>query len=507
MVQIQRRALTRALPQFILAAAVFAQAPHFYPDDPIARAPRPLPASKVTVQDADGLYDFLWQSARPPLVPTQAARGVNTIGDVLDSEWYTNRHARVRMTPEELRRGPGVSHPPIPPFEVVGAKTDGITPGFRMTDARGRLYFVKPDPRSNPELSTSADVIGARFFYALGYNTTESYILHLKKSELTISPKATVTGVNGKPRPTTKNDIELIQLRMARNADGTLRVVASLEAPGKDLGPFQYEGTRPDDPNDVIPHEDRRDLRGLRVFCAWLNHTDVKGRNSIDVLVEENGVPYVMHFLLDFGSILGSDSDMPKDARFGNEYIIPQPYSKVPKKMGQLGFAPEPWEKATISKNRAVGRIESKFFDPEKWRPNYPNPAFTRMRPDDAYWAAKQVMMFTDADIRVLVETGQYSNPATVDYLTRTLAERRDKIGRTYFTQVLAVDNFRMEGETLRFDDLAVKHGFAAPREFFQTMAAQGTFQVHRIYEKGKPEKSTTVYVKGTKIVGVERAW
>ena len=116
-------------------------------------------------------------------------------------------------------------------------------------------------------------------------------------------------------------------------------------------------------------------------------------------------------------------------------------------------------------------------------------------------------MAFTDADIRAMVETGQYSNAETVQYLTRTLAERRDKIGRTYFTKVLAVDNFRMEGEALRFDDLAVKHGFSAPREFFQTMASQGQYQVHRIYEKGKPEKTVTVHVMGSKIVGVERKW
>jgi hypothetical protein len=176
-------------------------------------------------------------------------------------------------------------------------------------------------------------------------------------------------------------------------------------------------------------------------------------------------------------------------------------------KMGQLGFAPEPWERARFPKDRAVGRIESKVFDPEEWTSNYPNPAFLQMRLDDAYWAARQVMAFTDADIRALVETGQYSKPETVEYLTRTLAERRDKIGRTYFTKVLAIDNFRMEGGTLRFDDLAVKHGFSAPREFFQTMAGESGYQVHRIYEKGKPQKFVTVYVAGTRVAGIERGW
>ena len=58
---------------------------------------------------------------------------------------------------------------------------------------------------------------------------------------------------------------------------------------GDGIGSFRYYGTRPDDPNDIVPHEHRRDLRGLRVFSAWVNHTDAKAINSMDMLVKENG--------------------------------------------------------------------------------------------------------------------------------------------------------------------------------------------------------------------------
>jgi len=66
------------------------------------------------------------------------------------------------------------------------------------------------------------------------------------------------------------------------------------------VGPFRYEGTRSDDPNDIVPHEARRDLRGLFVFCAWLNHTDAKAANSLNALVQEDGVTFIRHYLIDF---------------------------------------------------------------------------------------------------------------------------------------------------------------------------------------------------------------
>jgi hypothetical protein len=75
-------------------------------------------------------------------------------------------------------------------------------------------------------------------------------------------------------------------------------------------------------------------------------------------------------------------------------------------------------------------------------------------------------MAFSDDDIRAIVETGQYSDPQAVEYITRALIERRDKIGRAYFAKVLPLHAFRVEHNELRFDDLAVRHGYSTPRSF-----------------------------------------
>ena len=93
-----------------------------------------------------------------------------------------------------------------------------------------------------------------------------------------------------------------------RRADGTVRVLASKFLKGKPVGPYPYRGVRIEDPNDRIPHEHRRELRGYRVFCAFLDHTDSREANTLDMFhkVNESGEGYIKHHLIDFGSIMGS---------------------------------------------------------------------------------------------------------------------------------------------------------------------------------------------------------
>ena len=525
----------------LIAALAFAAAaqepPRFYPDDPVCCALPPRPVGKLPERKTNPLYDFFYHSLAPPSKAPAPARGVNTLGEVPDSEWYTNRHGRKRLSIEQLVRGSGADHPPRPPFVVTGAKIEGITLGFKMEDATGETFHVKPDPISNPEMATGAEVIGTRFLHAIGYNTPENYIVNVDAKDLTIGGKGEVTGENGKKRPMKRRDIQKILWRIPRNKDGTYRLIASRNLPGTPIGAFRYTGTRSDDPNDLIPHEDRRDLRALHVFCAWLNHTDAKSGNSLDVLVEENGVRFVRHYLIDFGAIFGSDSDMPKNARFGFEYIIPD-YHEALRNMISFGLNPKPFETARSPRLRGLGRFLAEPFDPELWVSNYPNPAFIRRQPDDTYWAARQVMAFTDEEIRAIVETGQYSDPRTVEYISRALVNRRNIIGRTYFTRLLALESFRFEGNVLKFEDLAVKHGFAPPRNYsyawsrFDNRSSaldplhsavsaslpaewndmpQGGFLAVRIVAQNERQAVTVFFRKSgsgaPEVVGIERTW
>ena len=114
-----------------------------------------------------------------------------------------------------------------------------------------------------------------------------------------------------------------------------------------------------------------------------------------------------------------------------------------------------------------MGRFESSYFQPQAWKPDYPNPAFDKMTPQDALWATRTVMRFSDEAVRAIVQTGKIDNPEAEDYLVDTLIERRNKIVRYYLTQINPLDGFTLsaaaDGESsLEFVNLGVEAGFGS---------------------------------------------
>jgi hypothetical protein len=124
-----------------------------------------------------------------------------------------------------------------------------------------------------------------------------------------------------------------------KTADGKYCALASRWIGGEVVAPFAYRGVRTDDPNDIVPHEDRRMLRGLAVFSAWLNHHDTRSINTMDTLVQNDGRRYIKHYLIDFGLILGSAGYAPKEARIGHRYVIDQPRSPMRRSARSCGRA------------------------------------------------------------------------------------------------------------------------------------------------------------------------
>jgi hypothetical protein len=231
--------------------------------------------------------------------------------------------------------------------------------------------------------------------------------------------------------------------------------VASKFIPGKFVGEYKYYGTRPGDPNDIFPHEHRRELRGLRVFSAWLNHDDSRSVNTFDTLIRVDGQQFIRHYLFDFGSTLGSGSIFAQKPRAGNEYLWePGPTFKS---IFSLGLWVRPWIRVDYPDYPSIGNFEASFFDPLKWKPEYPNSAFDNLMDEDAFWAAKIVMAFSDDQIRAIVKRGGLSNPQAEAYLIRCLVKRRDKVGNAWLNRLNPLDQFTVDGNYLTFENAAAR--------------------------------------------------
>ena len=400
--------------------------------------------------------------------------GVNTVGEVMEGSWYNLRHYRTHMSPAELARGAGYENPPDPnaSWEVLTVKRFGTRTGLLISDGSDSLYFLRFDVPRQPEMMTGAQVVSGKFFWALGYWTTQDYLVNFNRSQLQASEGGKDITSIGKTRPLHEEDIDTLLNNVASDGRGGYRAVAHrIAAEARLLGPFQLFGTRSDDPNDIFPHEHRRELRGLRVFSAWLNHVHMSTLATLDgVVARPDTTPHLLHLLIDFIGTLGSGYGDIKSAYEGYEPAFG--WMSSLQNLAGMGVYSKPWMRVNYPKNRSVGRFEYELFDPEEWHSVAPLVPFDNMLPDDAFWAARQVMAFTDEDIRAIVETGEYSDPAAAEWIIRCLSERRDKIGQVYFNKVLPLEAFRIEDGELAFDDLAVVHGLIGSRTYSVTWGA-----------------------------------
>jgi hypothetical protein len=453
----------------VASLAVATASPRFFPDDPIwIDHDTAFDASQIVPMEDSNGYDFFVNTVLNPGDRRDIrALNVNTLDEVPDSSWFTNRIGRRDMPIAELVKGPDrFDRIDLDGWVVSAGKGTGAQPGFRMSDPSGHVYQIEVDPPSNPEMATAAEIIGTAFYHAFGYHTVDVYLADLEADTVVISPKATLRDpLNGRRRAFTRRDLNDVLRRAARRKDGRYRVLVSRFADGKPLGNFRYHGTRPDDPNDIVPHEHRRELRGARVFAAWLNHDDSRAVNSLDFLETSNGRAWVKHYMFDFGSVLGSGTVNAQRHRAGNEYIFEHEPGWLT--LATLGLYVRPWMLIDYPDvPRSVGRLEGEAFDAEEWKPEYPNAAFDNMRPDDAFWAARIVARFSERDVRAIVEKAQYSDPEATNYVTRTLMQRRENVLRTWLNKVNPVVNAVLGRDgTLTFSNAAVDAAVATPAE------------------------------------------
>jgi hypothetical protein len=468
----RRLVLTLAMATAAAAATTLhpsAAAPKFFEDDPVAVDRPTQDAGQIKPTEVKLFVDLSYNIARgfSATAPRRAAN-VNTVDEVPDSSWFTNRIGRRSITADEIAVGPNTNDGPAPgAWVVTSSKSDGVTPGFTIKDSRGDRWFLKFDPPGHRAMATGTEVAVTKLMWALGYNVPENHIAYLRRGQLTVAPDATFTPAGGNKRALKPADLDRLLQRTDREPDGSYRVVASKAVPGKPVGRIRFIGVRPDDPNDVVPHEDRRELRGYGVFAAWLNHVDAKAINSLDTLVTENGRSYVRHHLIDFGSALGSGGVRPADFYAGREYLV-EP-RQAGRQMVAFGFMPASWHTEPFYESPAIGRLpmDQSGFDPDAWKPRVPNQAFLHARADDKFWAARKLAAMRTELIAAAVHSGDFGDPEAEAFLVRTLAQRRDAIERAYLTGVNPIADVVIADDVLTFANAAVDADAArAPQEY-----------------------------------------
>jgi len=166
-----RRTITLVVGLMLLQVAPWAQERKFYPDDPLLvdndRLDVPAEPAEIALSD---LFDRFGHIMTDLGDATRGeAQNVNTLDEVPDSSWFTNRHGVRRMSREELVRGPDTIAGPdmSAPWRVFRSKIGGLTPGFQILDGRGDRYVIKFDPVNIPELSSAAEVIATKLFYSI----------------------------------------------------------------------------------------------------------------------------------------------------------------------------------------------------------------------------------------------------------------------------------------------------------------------------------------------------
>lgn len=385
----------------------------------------------------------------------EPAWNTNALDEVPNSSWFTNRLGQYNLTPEQVRTGPDVHGAPVAPMTIFAGKSAGGNPGFFVKDARGVAYLIKWDPKDNPEIQTATDAIVGRIFWALGYNVPADHVFFFRPEEVEIGAGAKTKNGLGQKIPLTQDALIEVLGTAPRLPDGRIRALASTFLDGVPLGGALPEGVRDDDPNDSIPHEHRRELRGLRVFAAWMNHTDMKEDNTLDMYVTEPGRRYVKHHLVDFGEAFAAHAAEKGRLQDGYEHF----WDWQAQALGlvSLGLWVRPWESLKETRWLSIGSFSAEPFDPWAWKEAYPFWPFREADLADHYWGAKLLMHLDRRLVEAAVSAGQLSDPEAEAYLVDTLMARGEAIGAAFLEAVSPLDDFEVRARTLCGVDQSVR--------------------------------------------------
>lgn len=406
------------------------------------------------------------------------ADNVNSLDEVPDSAWFTNRRlARTASDPLLGACQPSLLLDPNGwadgSWIIDHGKEDGAASGFRVNIPGKGKYMFKADSVRQPELETAASVVGAAIYHAAGFNTACEQLVYFKPSLLKLAP-----GLHYR-HSTVEDLVNFDQkaldevLKGCPRRGGLVRMHASAWIPGYILGPFHFDGTRRDDPNDVVHHENRRDLRGLRLLAAWTDAVDSRDANNLDSWVADEGrVPdaspgHVLHYCMDFSHTLGPDfGTVERTESLGFAYLYD--WDDIAEDFFGLGIPRRPWFRPLGDPGYELFRnFDVHRFVPDEWKMQYGNPAYSRMTERDGAWMARILARFTREEVRGFAAMAEFTDPKNTRHLAEVLEGRLARILERYLTRISPIGELRVDGgDRLCGVDLAESRGVRDPAHF-----------------------------------------
>jgi hypothetical protein len=373
------------------------------------------------------------------LSPFPDAGDVNSFDEVVRSSWYVPRVLDVGA----MARGPDSSGPPRPPFTVLpDASFSFDSGGFMISDARGMRYEIAVDPPDRPEMRTGAAAVAARLLWALGYNTPPIFVVDASPDDFWRSEAGA-------------DDVAKILKSGPPPINGYCRIAALSWPTGIVVGRALEAGTRIDDPNDVIAHEDRRSLRALLVIASWLQLDDLGPAKTLDRYIGAPGEGHVVHYVVGLDDALGAGevvraTDPPPREGGGSPLV----------RLLTLGLAPNPAPPPTQTELLNIGQLDLDV-DPRSFHPSTPWEPAVRIAPTDGYWAAKLIGRLSSTQIALAIDAGKLGDERARRYLQRMLERRRTEILAYWYGRVVPVEPIAVNGNRLLFRDEAVASGVA----------------------------------------------
>src|SRR5687768_2690712 len=165
-------------------APVSGSTPKFFDDDPITRVPESQDASGATEWDIDLFYDLMYNTfGTPRTIKTGwRAQNLNTIDEVPDSGWFTNRIVARPLSAEQLLQGAntsadgGLDLRKGGKLTIIKPKDVGAAPGAVVRGPGGETWFISFDPPCCPEAASGSIMVASRLFWALGYWQAEQFL-------------------------------------------------------------------------------------------------------------------------------------------------------------------------------------------------------------------------------------------------------------------------------------------------------------------------------------------